>query len=58
MERSNSSSSDLEHLSWALEREENFFGLLASYLSVGAPLGLTIGAFRLWLVFSTKTTVN
>lgn len=58
MDHSDNLFHDLRHLGWIVDREENFFELLATYLSAGAPLGLKMGAFRLWVAFGTKTTAN
>lgn len=58
MRTSDSLSHDLQRLSWIVDREENFFELLSAYLSAGAPLGLEMEAFRLWIAFDTKTTAS
>lgn len=58
MGNSDNSFHDLRHLSWIVDREENFFELLSAYLSAGSPLGLNMVAFRLWIAFGTKTTTN
>lgn len=58
MKRPDDRSSELQHLNWTLDRKENFFELLAAYLSAGSPLGLNMAAFRFWIAFGTKTTAN